>query len=99
MSIRHVVSWRLAATDPAEKAEHAARIVAALESLVGVVAEIRSLTAGVDVAGGDNWDVVLIADFDDLDAVVRYQVHPAHQKVGTFIRSVVSQRMAVDIPV
>ncbi|TFD41400.1 Dabb family protein [Cryobacterium sp. TMT1-2-1] len=97
MRIRHVVSWRLAATDPAEKAEHAARIIAGLESLVGVVDEIRSLTVGADVAGGDNWDVVLIADFDDMEAVARYQAHPEHQKVGAYIRSVVAARMAVDL--
>ncbi|MEO6199911.1 MAG: Dabb family protein [Cryobacterium sp.] len=97
MSIRHVVSWRLATADPAEKADHAARIADALESLVGVIDEIRSLTVGADVAGGDNWDVVLIADFDDLDAVARYQVHPEHQKAGAFIRTVVAQRMAVDL--
>ncbi|HZJ40471.1 MAG TPA: Dabb family protein [Demequina sp.] len=97
MSIRHVVSWRLATTDAAEREEHAARIVAGLESLVGVVDEIRSLTAGTDVAGGDNWDVVLIADFDDMDAVARYQAHPEHQKVGAYIRSVAQSRMAVDL--
>lgn len=95
--IRHVVSWQLAAADPAEKAAAAAGIQTRLEALVGVVDEIRSLRVGLDVAGGTNWDVVLIADFDDLDAVTRYQVHPAHQAAGTFIRSVVSSRMAVDI--
>ena len=99
MTIRHVVSWKLAATETREKAEHAAQVVAGLGSLVGVVGEIRSLQVGADVAGGDNWDVVLIADFDDLAALARYQVHPAHQKVATFIRSVVFHRMAVDLHV
>ena len=97
--IRHIVAWQLAQADPAEKAVAAAGIAARLEALVGVVDEIRSLRVGVDVAGGTNWDVVLIADFDDLDAVNRYQVHPAHQAAGTFIRSVVSSRMAVDVVV
>ena len=97
--IRHIVSWQLAATDAAEKATAAAGIQARLEGLVGVVDEIRSLRVGFDVAGGANWDVVLIADFDDLDAGDRYQVHPAHQAAGAFIRSVVSSRMAVDIVV
>lgn len=96
MTIRHVVSWKLAATDPEEKADHAAQIIAGLESLVGIVSDIRSLQVGADVAGEGNWDVVLIADFDDLTSVARYQVHPEHQKVAAFIRSVVSQRMAVD---
>jgi hypothetical protein len=95
--IRHIVSWQLAAADPAEKSAAAAGIATRLESLVGVVDEIRSLQVGADVAGGTNWDVVLVADFDDLDAVSRYQVHPAHQLAGAYIRSVVSARMAVDI--
>lgn len=97
--IRHIVSWQLASVDPAEKAAAAAGIAARLEGLVGIIDEIRSLRVGFDVAGGTNWDIVLIADFDDLDAVNRYQVHPAHQAAGTFIRSVVSARMAVDVVV
>ncbi|TFC27091.1 Dabb family protein [Cryobacterium sp. TMT2-18-3] len=97
--IRHIVSWQLAPADPAQKAAAAAGIAVRLEGLVGVVDEIRSLQVDFDVAGGTNWDVVLIADFDDLDAVNRYQVHPAHQAAGTFIRSVVSSRMAVDVVV
>ena len=97
--IRHIVSWQLAPADPAEKAAAAAGIAARLEALVGVVDEIRSLRVGSDVAGGTNWDVVLIADFDDLNAVNRYQGHPAHQAAGAFIRSVVTSRMAVDIVV
>ncbi|MFT2818138.1 Dabb family protein [Leifsonia sp. A12D58] len=96
MTIRHVVSWQLASTDTAEKAEHARRISEELTGLVGVVPEIRALQVGADVAGAGNWDVVLIADFDDLDAVARYQVHPEHQRAGEFIRSVVAQRSCVD---
>jgi beta-xylosidase len=99
MTVRHVVSWQLSASDPATRAEHAAAIVRGLRSLVGVVQEIRELHTGVDMAGSSNWDVALIADFDDLDAVSRYQVHPAHQEVAVFIRSVVAQRMAVDFEV
>jgi hypothetical protein len=99
MSIRHVVSWQLAATDPAEKAEQAARIVAGLRALVGVVPDIRSLEMGTDAVGGGNWDVVMIADFDDVEALSRYQVHPEHQKVAGFIRSVVAARSCVDFAV
>ncbi|MCU1442978.1 MAG: Stress responsive barrel domain protein [Cryobacterium sp.] len=99
MTIRHVVSWQLAAVDQTQKAHHAARMIAGLQGLVGEVDEIRSLTVGPDVVGGGNWDVVLIADFDDLDSLARYQVHPSHQDVARFIRSVVSQRMAVDLEV
>ncbi|GAB3118608.1 Dabb family protein [Glaciibacter psychrotolerans] len=97
MTIRHIVSWQLAATDPVEQAEHAAGIRARLHALVGVIDGIRALSVGTDVAGGGNWHVVLVADFDDLDAVNRYQVHPAHTAAGAYIRSVVAARSCVDV--
>jgi hypothetical protein len=96
MTIRHVVSWQLAAADPAVKAAQASRMTAELGALVGVVDDIRSLEIGADVLGGGNWDIALVAEFDDLDALARYVAHPEHQKVVGFIRSVTAQRMAVD---
>lgn len=97
MTILHIVSWKLAATDPADKAEHAAGMAARLGSLVGVIEEIRSLRVGPDVVGGANWDVALVAEFDDEAALGRYQVHPAHVEAGGYVRSVVAERMAVDL--
>ena len=99
MTILHIVSWKLTATDPAEKAEHAAGIVARLSGLVGVVDEIRSLRVGPDVVGGANWDIALVAEYDDEAALARYQVHPAHVEAAAYVKSVVSERMAVDLVV
>ena len=97
MTILHIVSWKLTATDPADKAEHAAQMAARLGALVGVVDEIRSLRIGPDVVGGANWDIALVAEFDDEAALGRYQVHPAHVAAGAYVRSVVTERMAVDL--
>jgi hypothetical protein len=99
MTILHIVAWKLAATVPAEKAEHAAQIVARLGGLVGVIEEIRSLRVGPDVVGGANWDIALVAEYDDEAALARYQVHPAHVEAGAYVKSVVSERMAVDLVV
>lgn len=100
MTLRHVVSWKMAAQDPAERAAHAAKIVALLKGLVGVVPEIRTLSAGVNSAYPDaNWDVALVADFDDEAGLAAYQVHPAHQEVVAYVRSVVGGRSAVDFEI
>jgi hypothetical protein len=99
MTIRHIVFWKLNALTPRKKAADAAEIATSLEALVGVVPEIRALTVGPDVAGDENWDVALILDVDDLDALERYQKHPEHKKAGAFIRTVVSDRLAVDLQV
>jgi len=99
MTIRHIVCWQLAPTDPVEKAEAATRVSTGLSALLGVVPEIRTIAVGADVVGGANWDLALVADFDDLDALARYQAHPEHVKIGEYIRTVVSARIAVDLEV
>ena len=99
MTIRHVVSWKLATSDDAERAEQTARITAGLESLPAVIPELRSLQVGVNVIPGDYFEVVLISDFDSVDDVRTYQEHPAHLDVAAFIRSVVAARSSVDFEV
>jgi len=42
--------------------------------------------------------VALVSEFADVEALERYQVHPAHQEVAAFVRSVVAERSAVDYP-
>ena len=95
--IRHVVSWKLAEKDARVRAEQAAEVARRLNALMGVVPELRAVSAGANVAHPDvNWDVTLVADVDSLDALEAYQVHPAHKEVGAYIKSVVESRVAVD---
>jgi hypothetical protein len=95
--LRHVVSWKLAAEDTATKQEQFATIAAALESLPPLIPEIHSLTVGSNIAYPEsNWDLVLIADYDDADALEVYQTHPEHVKVTHIIRPLVAKRSAVD---
>lgn len=96
MTLRHVVAWRLATDDPAERAAQASRITAELRALDGVVPSIRAISVGPDVVGGGNWDVALVADFEDEAALEAYAQHPAHQDVVAYVRSVVAERVAVD---
>ncbi|MBY6060197.1 Dabb family protein [Microbacterium esteraromaticum] len=100
MTIRHVVSWKLADPDATVRAEQAAEVARRLNALMGVIPELRMVSAGANVAYPDvNWDVTLVADVDSLDDLEAYQVHPAHQEVGVYIRSVVASRVAVDFEV
>lgn len=99
MSIRHIVLWKLAAEDADSRALHAEQIAERLLALPAVIAEIRRIEVGPNVAFPQtNWDVALVADFDDVEGLEAYQVHPAHQEAAAFVRSVVSERAAVDYP-
>ncbi|WCM56001.1 Dabb family protein [Microbacterium sp. EF45047] len=100
MTIRHLVMWKLAAEDAAVRAEQAAEVARRLNALDGVVPQLRSVSAGANVAHPDvNWYVALVADVDSLDDLAAYQVHPAHEEVAIYIRSVVASRVAVDFEI
>ncbi len=95
--LRHIISWKLAADDPALKREHSERIATALDELVPLIPEIRNLAVSINVVELDtNWDLILVADYDDEAALRRYIDHPEHQRVVSIIRPLVAQRAAVD---
>ena len=99
MSIRHIVLWKLAADDADTRALHAEQIAERLLGLREVIDEIAHIEVGRNVANPHaNWDVALFSEFADVDALERYQVHPAHQEVAAFVRSVVAERASVDYP-
>ncbi|UCR87990.1 Dabb family protein [Mycetocola spongiae] len=100
MSIRHVVTWKLAATDEAERTAHAREMRERLTALVGQIESIRHLEVGINsVYPENNWHVVLVSEFDDVAGLDAYQVHPLHQEIVTFVRSVTAERAAVDYEV
>lgn len=95
--IRHVVLWKLSATDPGERAAAAAGIRERLEALVGVVPGLARLAVLEDVGSTDgNWDVMLVSEHDDQAALDGYQTHPAHVEAAGWIKTVVSARACVD---
>lgn len=95
--IRHIVSWKLTGTDIAEVDAQVERIAADLESLVGRIAEIRSIQVVRNVVNPrQNFDAAVIADFDDTDALLRYIEHPAHVEASAYLKSVTAQRACVD---
>lgn len=99
MSIRHIVLWKLAADDADSRALHAEQIAEKLLALRDVIEEIDHMEIGRNVAYPQaNWDVVLVSEFADVEALERYQVHPAHQEAAAFVRSVVAERASIDFP-
>ena len=95
--IKHVVSWKLKATDEDSKAEAFVTIATSLNALVHFIPQIKALTVGRNVVSTDsNWDVVLVAQYESLDALEAYQVHPEHQRVASIIRELVADKVTVD---
>lgn len=93
--IKHIVCWKI--KPELNKSETIARIKSELESLPALIREIKMLEVGVNVTHIEvAYDVVLVSDFESLEALDIYQKHPAHQRAAQYIRSVVSERVLVD---
>lgn len=43
-----------------------------------------------------NYDLALICDFEDIEGLNAYQVHPKHVEFGTYITSVRENRACID---
>jgi quinol monooxygenase YgiN len=92
--LTHVVLFKF---KPETTAEQALQLEAGLKGLPQLIDEIREFRVGRDVIGSErSYDLGLISAFDDLAAMQRYQVHPAHQDVVTLVKTLCTGVVAVD---
>lgn len=93
--IRHIVVWKFRAGEE----ENMKKFLAGLQSLDGVIPEIKAMQIGVNCKEGNNFDACLIADFDDLGALERYKKDPRHVAVSQLCKSIREARGAVDFEI
>lgn len=87
--IRHVAVFRFREGVTPEQKEEAVR---RLNSLVDSVPSVRQYTAGLDLGRNPkNWEMCLVAEFDDEAGMEEYFSHPAHDEVASFIDGVVTE--------
>jgi Stress responsive A/B Barrel Domain len=95
--IRHIVSWKLVASDTQQKSAAFDELAQAFGPLPALIPQIKTLHLGRDLGEtSTNWDVVLIMDFEGTSELAEYQAHPDHQPVKEIVRRVTGDRMAVD---
>ena len=95
--IRHIVLWKLRADAASERDRDAAAIRERLEAPAGGVPGLATIAVHTDVGSTDgNWDVALVSEHEDEEALAAYQVHPAHVEAASFIKTVVASRACVD---
>lgn len=82
---------------PETTVEQAAQLEAGLKGLPAVISDIREFRVGRDVVRSErSYDLGLVSAFADLDALQRYQVHPAHQEVVALVKALCAGVVAVD---
>ncbi len=92
--IKHVVMWRFKEENKAQNMAHTKEILLALPALIP---EIKKMEVYFDTLHGEmSYDLMLETEFESMEALNTYVVHPEHQKVSKFVRSVIETRVSLD---
>ena len=96
--IKHIVMFKLKEAEGRSEYENA---VEAQKRFDNVIANVKELKKGEVViiskdAPESNYTIALICDFDTIDDLNAYQVHPAHLEFGKFIGTVKTDRACID---
>jgi hypothetical protein len=99
--IRHIVMWKFKEESEGKSKEENMNIVRnMLYSLPAIISEIRRLEIGSDVRHTDmSADLVLITEFDTLEALEVYAKHPEHMLVSQYVRKVICDRVVIDVQI
>ena len=96
--VKHIVMWTLAEfAEGKQKEEIIQEVKAQLEGLKDSIQEIQFLEVGINFnTTEDAYDIVLVTEFKNKEALTRYQDHPEHIRVRDFLRKVRVKHTVVD---
>ncbi len=96
--IRHVVLWKFKeSAEGRTKQENMELVRQRLLALPALIPLIKRLEVGFDQRGTDSsYDVMLLTEFESMEDLEAYIVHPDHQAVGPIVRPVTELRAVVD---
>lgn len=96
--IHHIVFWKMKPTaNDRTGVENAQEMARLLRTLPPLIPQIKSLSVGLDFVRTEAaWDIALHTTFETKEDLQAYVQHPEHQKVVSFVVSVVASRAVVD---
>jgi len=91
--IKHCVAWKV----KEDKKENCEVIKKTLEALPKEISVVKNLEVGLNVNETPrSYDIILLSQFDSLEDLETYRVHPAHQEAVKIIRERTTAVVAVD---
>ena len=96
--IKHIVMWKFKEfAQGRTKKENLELVKSMLEELPSKIDFIRAMEVNFNVNDkAGMFDAVLISEFDTLDDVKRYRVHPDHVAISDYVALVKEDRASVD---
>lgn len=95
--VTHIVMWNFINTlSPEERKAAGIKIKEILEPLKEQIPGILSLKVVINELESSNRDIALIGEYESVEALNNYAVHPLHLEAGKYIKSVTCDRSCLD---
>jgi len=96
--IKHIVMFKLKErSEGRDRKENIVALKAKLEALPAIIDEIVSFEVGINfLEAAVAYDLVLVSEFESIEALHRYQKHPEHLQVFDFVAKTCESRIVVD---
>ena len=95
--VKHIVLFKLKETLPQEeKMKVMNSFKSAIEALPASIPFIRKVFVGLNVNPAEAWDICLESEFDTLEDVKAYAVHPNHVAAAAILKDAKQDRACVD---
>ena len=95
--VKHIVLFKLKdSLTKEEKCDVMNRFKAAIEALPATINVIRKVFVGLNINGAETWDICLESEFDTLEDVKAYAVHPDHVAAASILKDAKLDRACVD---
>lgn len=90
--IKHVVMWKFKENEE----ENWKKFLIGLNSLKDIIPEIKNMETGVNVNPKNEYDAILISEFENFEDLEKYKNHPEHIKVSNLCKAIRVDRQAID---
>ncbi len=96
--IKHIVMFKLKDANGRSEYDNALEAKNRFEDVIANVKELKKGELVINSADApeSNYTIALICDFDDIEGLNAYQVHPVHKEFGGFIAEIKSDRACID---
>lgn len=96
--IRHIVMFKLKEADGRSEYQNAIEAKERFSKVIENVTELKKGEVVINSADApeSNYTIALICDFDSIDDLNAYQIHPVHKEFGAFIARIKTDRACID---
>lgn len=90
--IKHIVMWKF----KEDEEKNMQIFLQKLNDLKYKISEVKSIETGVNINPKNEYDAVLISEFETMEDLEKYKNNPEHLKVSALCKTIRLKRQAID---